>query len=366
MLGVSYYTFKLMGYLIDIYWRKYPAWTDPIRFLTYAVFFPQLSAGPIQRADSFALPEDGSATADLMIRGLRRILLGVVKKTVVADQLASMIAYIDGLQPQHSDFLWINAILFALNLYFDFAALTDIAVGTAAVFGIKSPENFAYPFFAPSISQFWRRWHMSLTSWLTDYVFTPLRMTTRNLGNWGLALSITVNLVLIGLWHAINIGCLLFGLVQSAYLIVDTLTAAWRRKYYRRHPFADRVTTLLGPLFVFAMVAFSLVFFRAATGPNIVYQMRHLWDGLSAPIAMLQKLYYDYSRLLFGLTGLATAGAMGIELWSYLRQRYEKATMWIPAFSAWPLLCRWLVYYASIVVAITLHQRNVHFIYVQF
>ena len=127
-----------------------------------------------------------------MRMGLRRILLGVVKKTVIADQLGIMIAYIDGLQPQYSNMNWIAACLYALQIYFDFAALTDIAIGTAALFGIRSPENFAHPFFAPSISQFWRRWHMTLTFWLTDYVFTPLRMATRNLGKWGLALSITV------------------------------------------------------------------------------------------------------------------------------------------------------------------------------
>jgi hypothetical protein len=365
-LGVSYYTFKLMGYLIDIYWHKYPAWTDPVSFLAYAAFFPQLAAGPIQRASDFHLPGAGSGTAELMAHGLKRIFWGMIKKTIVADQLASVVAYIDGAQPQFSNMLWIAACLYAIEMYFDFAALTDIAVGTAALFGIKSPENFAYPFFAPSISQFWRRWHITLTFWLTDYVFTPLRMSTRNIGNWGLALSITINMILIGLWHGIGMGFLIFGLVHSVFLIVDSFTASWRRKYYKRHPLADRATNLVGPFFVFVMVAFALIFFRAAAMPNIVYQMRHLCDGISAPIASLQKLYYNYSRMLFGLTGLATAGALGIELWSYLRPRHEKVTLLIPSFSAWPLPCRWLVYYAGIAVAVTLHQRNVHFIYVQF
>jgi D-alanyl-lipoteichoic acid acyltransferase DltB (MBOAT superfamily) len=365
-LGVSYYTFKLIGYLIDVYWRKYPAATDAIGFLAYATFFPQLAAGPIQRANDFRLPENGPETAELMAQGLKRIFWGVVKKTVVADPLASIIAYIDGAQPQFSNMLWIAACLYALELYFDFAALTDIAVGTAGLLGIKSPENFDHPFLAPSISQFWRRWHMTLTFWLTDYVFTPLRMSTRNIGTWGLVLSITVNMTLIGLWHGIGMGFLIFGLVHSSYLIVDSLTASWRRKYYRRHPGADRIANLIGPVFVFVMVAFSLVFFRAVTMPNITYQMRHLWDGLGAPIASAHKLYYEYSRLLFGLTGLATAGALGLELLDYLRQRGERAALSIPSFSTLPVPLRWLIYYAGIAVAVTLHQQNVHFIYVQF
>jgi alginate O-acetyltransferase complex protein AlgI len=268
-LGVSYYSFKLTGYAIDVYWRKYPAWTDPTRFLAFVTFFPQLPAGPIQRADEFELPDDGQKTAELMRLGLRRVLLGVVKKTVIADQLGVVIAYIDGLQPQYSNMNWIAACLYAAQIYFDFAALTDIAIGTAAIFGIRSPENFAYPFFAPSMSQFWRRWHMTLTFWLTDYVFTPLRMATRNLGKWGLVLSITVTMVLIGLWHGLGIGFLIFGLIHSVYLVVDALTASVRRHLYREHPLVNHITSALGPFFVFGMFAFSLVFFRAVSLPAI-------------------------------------------------------------------------------------------------
>ncbi len=110
-LGVSYYSFKLTGYVIDVYWQKYPAWDDPIRFIAFVTFFPQLPAGPIQRANEFELPDDGQKTAELMRLGLRRVLLGVVKKTVIADQLGVMIAYIDGLQPQYTNMNWIAACL---------------------------------------------------------------------------------------------------------------------------------------------------------------------------------------------------------------------------------------------------------------
>jgi hypothetical protein len=135
---------------------------------------------------------------------------GSVKKTLVADQLGSMIGYIDTLQPQHSELLWLSTCLYAPNLYLDFTALTDVAVGTAALLGIRSPENFDHSFFAPVISQCWHCWHMSLTRRRTDYVFTPLRMEMRNLGKLGLAVSITINMVLIGLWHGFNIGFLHF------------------------------------------------------------------------------------------------------------------------------------------------------------
>jgi D-alanyl-lipoteichoic acid acyltransferase DltB (MBOAT superfamily) len=365
-LGVSYYTFKLLGYLIDVYWRKYPAWTDPVLFLAFATFFPQLPAGPIQRANEFALPGSGEETAIMMAFGLKRIFWGLIKKTVVADQLGSIIGYIDGTQPQFSNLLWIAACLYALEMYFDFAALTDIAIGTAGLFGIRSPENFAYPFFAPSISQFWRRWHMSLTLWLTDYVFTPLRMSTRNLGNWGLVLSITVNMVLIGLWHGIGIGFLFFGLIHSVYLIADSLTASWRRKYYRRHQLADRVTNLIGPFAVFAMVVFALVFFRAVTMTNIIYQMRHLGDGLFSPIASMLQLRYNYGGKMLFLSAIATAAALGIEMLHYLRPKSTNGNSAKFRFESWPGPLRWIVYYAGTAIVVTLHQQHVHFIYVQF
>jgi alginate O-acetyltransferase complex protein AlgI len=362
-LGVSYYTFKLMGYLIDVYWRKYPAWGDPLSFLAFVSFFPQLSAGPIQRAHEFELPKNGDKTAELMVTGLRRILLGVVKKTALADQLGSMIAYINGMQPQYSNLLWIAACLFTLELYFDFSALTDIAIGTAAMFGIKSPENFAHPFFAPSISQFWRRWHMTLTFWLTDYIFTPLRMATRNWGNLGLVFSITVNMTLIGLWHGLNVGFLIFGLVHSGYLVVDSLTASERKRYYRQHPRMDAFTNLIGPVFVFCLVSFSLIFFRAETWPRISYQMQNLWGGLRSPVDSVQKLFYGFSRLRFGLIGLAV---VAFEINEYLQATQNKGPRRIPEFSSWPLPVRWAIYYAAIALVFTLHQQSVHFIYVQF
>jgi alginate O-acetyltransferase complex protein AlgI len=365
-LGVSYYSFKLTGYVIDVYWRKYPAWKDPIQFLAFVSFFPQLPAGPIQRPDEFELPTDGQKTADLMRLGMRRILLGVVKKTVIADQLGVMIAYIDGLQPQSSNMNWIAACLYALQIYFDFAALTDIAIGTAAIFGISSPENFAYPFFAPSMSQFWRRWHMTLTFWLTDYVFTPLRMATRNWGKAGLIISLTVTMILIGLWHGLGVGFFLFGIVHSIYLVVDALTASARRRFYRNRPLADHITTVVGPFLVFGMFAFSLIFFRASSLSAILYQLKHVGDGLASPLASIRALYYGFGRLRFAEVFFATSVMLLFELGRYMRGQQQKMVMTFPRFSDLPLPLRWAAYYAGIATAAAVHQETFHFIYVHF
>jgi hypothetical protein len=207
---------------------------------------------------------------------------------------------------------------------------------------------------------------MTLTFWLTDYVFTPLRMATRDLGKWGLVLSITATMVLIGLWHGISIGFLIFGLINSVYLVVDALTASARRHLYREHPFANHITSTLGPFFVFGMFAFSLVFFRAVSLPAIFYQVKHIADGLPTPLASIRALYYGFGRRRCAEISLATSVLALFELGSYLRTQHGKTMINLPRFSDLPFPVRWTTYYAGIAIAATVHQESVHFIYVHF
>jgi alginate O-acetyltransferase complex protein AlgI len=364
--GASYYTLKLVGYLIDVFWRRYPAWTDPVNFAAAATFFPLLPAGPIQRPNEFELPADDSKLAELATHGLRRILLGLVKKLLVADRLGSLVDYIGGSQPDHANVLWVMAYLFPLQLYVDFSALTDIAVGVAALFGVRAPENFAFPFFASSIVEFWRRWHMSLTRWLGDYVFTPLRMATRRLGHFGLALSILVNMVLIGMWHAVSFGWLLFGLINAVFLIGDAFTLRLRRHIYKQNPWSARAAAVAGPVLVYHMIAFSLVCFRAQSLPDIAYYFGHLFDGLSAPLEGLKEVFYSYGRGRSTYDFAALCGFILLESGLYLRaQRWSPASL-VPRFGALPRAIRWSVYYLALLAVGIASQQSSRFIYVQF
>jgi alginate O-acetyltransferase complex protein AlgI len=364
--GTSYYTLKLISYLIDVFWGRYKAWSDPVQFGAFATFFPLLPAGPIQRANEFSLPTDGSSIAEQMTYGLRRILLGLVKKLIVADRLGGIVDYIATGQPQHANLLWVMAYLFPLQLYVDFSALSDIAIGAAALFGIRVPENFAFPFFAPSIGEFWRRWHMSLTRWLGDYVFTPLRMATRTLGNAGLAISIVVNMALIGMWHAVSFGWLLFGLINAAFLIIDALTTRFRRRMYKSHPWTSWVAAVIGPVLVFHMIAISLVCFRAQTLPDIAYFFGNLLDGLSAPIAALSQLFYTFGRGPCAYAFFAISAFMLFEGLLYLRLRSWGPLRFLPHFLLLPRPVRWAVYYVSLLAVGIASQQSARFIYVQF
>ncbi len=278
-LGISYYVFKLISYLIDVYWKTIPAERNFLRLAAFVSFFPQIVAGPIQRAETF-LPQAKELRkpgADFVTLGIVRILIGFLKKLVVADNLAVFVNYgFAHTQTASGVPNWIGFYIFPLQLYADFAGLSDIAIGAGLLFGIRGPENFDRPFFGVNISEFWRRWHMSLTNWLKDYVFTPLRMALRNWGNFGLAVSLSVNMILIGLWHGFTLAFLIFGVLNAVYIVADALTAQSRRRYYKRHPRADRFTSLAGPVLTYHLIALAAVFARAASFAQGV----HLLSGL--------------------------------------------------------------------------------------
>jgi len=204
---------------------------------------------------------------------------------VIADNLGIIVGYV---YSHLGGSLGASAALgfygYPLQMYADFSGLTDIAVGASLLLGISAPENFEAPFCATSPSEYWRRWHMTLTQWMTDYVFTPLRMSLRSLGNAGLVLSLFVNMILIGLWHGFYWTFAMFGAVHAVYLSVDALTQRARRRWYKSHPTVDRLTDWIGPVITFHLIAVAFVFFRADSVQTVESMFRQLlgpWAPLS-------------------------------------------------------------------------------------
>src|SRR4026207_163949 len=281
-LGVSYYTFRLISYLLDVHWGTVRAERGLVPFAAYVAFFPQMMAGPIERASSFLPQPDtgrgggrgasflpqldtgGSAGRGRTFEGVTRILLGFFKKFVVADNLALIVDYGYRHLDSGSSLPSVLAFyLYPVQLYADFSGLADIALGIGLLFGLKGPENFDAPFSASSISEYWRRWHMTLTSWLRDYVFMPLRMATRTWGAAGLVVSVVVDMMLIAVWHGFTLGFVAFGLVNAACLVADVLTSARRQKFWRRHPELLTAGTVVGMIVTYHVVSLSETFFRA-------------------------------------------------------------------------------------------------------
>jgi alginate O-acetyltransferase complex protein AlgI len=263
-IGISYYTLKLVSYLIDVYLEQVQC-AQFSAIATYAAFFPQILAGPIQRADDFVTQFGRKKTAGVGMvgSGIRLMLFGLFKKLVVADRLGLIVDPVFARPEAFSGVvLAVASYLYVIQLYADFSGLTDVAIGAGRLFGIEAPQNFDAPFFAESIPEFWRRWHMTLTSWLTDYVFMPLQIALRNSGRVGLAISLMITMVGIGVWHGPKWGFVIFGFIHGCYLIASVLTSPVRERLYATTGW-NRIHCVTGPIATFHLVVAAAIPFRA-------------------------------------------------------------------------------------------------------
>ena len=362
-LGLSYFLFKLIGYLLDVYWGQLPAQRNFVSLALYASFFPQIVSGPIQRAEDFfeQLTRIDRVDEAAFVTGLRRIAFGLFKKIVVADQLGIAVARIHTGVAEHSALeLLVGAYFFSLQMYADFSGITDIALGIGQLFGIKGPENFARPYFARNLQDFWRRWHMSLTSWLTDYLFQPLRISLRELGNTGLALAIFVNMVAVGVWHGPRWTYLVFGCLNGLFMIVSVLTLKQRNAFFRTRPLLSRLRVVAGPLITFHLVVATHVFFQAPDLGSALGYFAHMLPGPGHPAAAsfhLSVFGVPPVRLAEALAGLCIVEAVN---WATITPR------WVARFSATPRPVRWALYYALVLVVIFTAKGTASFIYAKF
>lgn len=275
-LGISFFTFRLLSYIIDIYRGKGQPTDDIIAFGTYVAFFPCILSGPIDRPTFIKqLQVKREFDYDQAVDGCRQILWGLFKKIVVADTCAIYVDQVWGdMVHQNGSTLVVAAILYSFQMYADFSGYSDMAIGVGRLMGFKITKNFNYPFFALNIADYWRRWHMSLTSWLTDYVFMPLNIKFRDLGKWGIALAAFINMMLVGLWHGANWTFAAFGLYHGFLFVPLVLSGAFFKK-------AKLQTNRLGlpvlkdfgrMVLTFGLVTIGLILFRA---PSIL----DAWDA---------------------------------------------------------------------------------------
>ena len=235
-LGISFFTFKLMGYVIEVHRETIRATRDIVKFGVFISFFPTIMSGPIDNPRNFLPQLDGVRTFswDNVAEGFRRILWGIFLKTCIADLVSGYTDTVLSLYIYHNaTTIILGAILYAFQLYADFAGYSHMTIGVSQVMGIKVAENFNCPYFAQNLAEFWRRWHMSLTNWITQYVFMPLNIAFRDWGTAGLYLATLINLAVIGAWHGANWTFLLFGLYHGL-LLISTMALDKRRKHFEK------------------------------------------------------------------------------------------------------------------------------------
>ena len=261
-MGISFYTFQTMAYSIDIYKGKINAETHLGKFALYVSFFPQLVAGPIERADKL-LPQfqsnNNKFTFENFISGTTQVLFGLFKKVVVADLIAIYVESIYGTYELYTGFTLLFATyLFAIQIYCDFSGYTDIAIGSARILGYDLMENFKTPYFSKSITEFWRRWHISLSSWLRDYLYINLG-GNRN-GNILTYRNLMITMLLGGLWHGASWNFVIWGGLHGLFLGLERFF-----KYPSYIEAKSNIQKFLSAIISFNLVCFAWIFFRAET-----------------------------------------------------------------------------------------------------
>ncbi len=221
-IGISFYTFQIMSYTIDVYRGKVGVQKNFITLGTYVVLFPQLIAGPIVRYETIENElKNRSVTLDDIYSGISRFVIGLGKKIIIANQTAVIADKIFSLNAVNMgmELAWLGVIAYTLQIYFDFSGYSDMAIGLGKVFGFTFLENFNYPYISKSVTEFWRRWHISLSSWFRDYVYIPLGGNRVNIFRW--ILNIYIVWFLTGLWHGASWNFILWGLYYGAILVIE-------------------------------------------------------------------------------------------------------------------------------------------------
>ncbi len=283
-IGLSFHVFQSLSYVIEVYRGKQKAERSIGIYALYVLFFPQLVAGPIERPQHLLpqLHQVKTFDAARAFDGLTLMLWGFFKKLVIADQLAVIVdrGYAD---VYHADptTLLIAVILFAYQLYCDFSGYSDIAVGTARVFGFELTRNFERPYASRSIAEFWRRWHISLSNWLRDYLYMPLALSGGGATRNRLYFSLFITFVLIGLWHGANWTFIALGATHGIYLVFGQISKPYREKIAKYVGLVSwpRCRAALQVVTTFALVAVSWVFFRAPSLPDALYIISNLPAG---------------------------------------------------------------------------------------
>jgi alginate O-acetyltransferase complex protein AlgI len=363
-IGLSFHTFQSMAYTIEVYRGNFRAERHAGIYALYVLFYPQLVAGPIERPQHL-LPQFRRRIdfdPDRIYSGLRLMLWGFFLKLVIADRMSAIVDTIYG--NSHAwggGWLLLATYCFAIQIYCDFAGYSDIAIGAARVLGFGLMTNFDRPYAARSVGEFWRRWHISLSTWFRDYLYIPLGGNRVGAGRW--CFNILVVFVVSGLWHGASWTFAIWGLLHGCYLVASRLTRSSRAKV---HAFLglDRMPTLLAAwqIFVtFNLVSLAWIFFRAASFSEARSILKHLFQGHwlthpEIPVGMRAPFTVDDLLLAAILVFL-----LEVIQWAQSRRR------WVERFDAQPMWIRWPAYYAIIISILwigELGQRS--FIYFQF
>jgi alginate O-acetyltransferase complex protein AlgI len=317
-LGVSFVTFHLISYIFDIYRQDIKAENNILDFSLYILMFPHLIAGPIVRYKDIGIQiKDRKLSSDLFAEGIRRFVTGLAKKVLIANIMASVADQIFGIFPQYltGQIVWLALFSYTIQIYFDFSGYSDMAIGLAKMFGFNFKENFNYPYIAESIQDFWRRWHMTLSSWFRDYLYIPLggdrKGRVRTLVNIGVVFALT------GLWHGANWHFIFWGVYYGFFLILERLF--WGEKL-------KNIGFMLRHFYVLAVVVIGWLFFRINSLSYAFYLLKVMF-GVNSNTMSVYRLstFMTKEYLTIAVIALLAVTPLGQRL-------YQKLIIKIPSF----------------------------------
>ena len=283
-IGISFYTFQILSYVVDVYRGDVPAQKSFLKLGTYIAMFPQLIAGPIVRYAEIAPQLDArETTLEDVSAGAGRFVIGLSKKVLLANVLYEIITVFQKSRDLSVLFYWLYAVSFTLQLYFDFSGYSDMAIGLGRIFGFRFSENFDYPYISASITEFWRRWHKSLGSWFRDYVYIPLGGNRVSNAKW--LRNILVVWLLTGLWHGASWNFVLWGLGFAVLLVAEKLL--YKRQLERTH--------VVKRVYVLLLVTLSFVMFNAGSVKEAFSQLGAMFGAGGLPLVSAESLYYAKS-----------------------------------------------------------------------
>ncbi|MES2203233.1 MAG: MBOAT family O-acyltransferase [Patescibacteria group bacterium] len=366
-LGLSFHTFQSLSYVIEVYRGTYKAERHLGVYALYVMFFPQLVAGPIERPAQLIpqLKNPRSFDYSNAVEGLQMILWGFFKKVVIADNLGVMVDFIYAHSATADGSVIALAVAaFAVQLYADFSAYSDIAIGSAKMLGIDLVQNFRQPFFSRSVAEFWRRWHISLSSWFRDYVYTPLLWQWRAGGRIAEFAVIMITFVLVGFWHGPAWTFIVMGAIFGTYIALGSLTKRIRDALLR--PFPQLLRSWWQVLITYCLVAVAFVFFRAPSlgaALDLLHTLVTRWG--SGAFAFLRcSDYCSVYAIGIGRKELLAVGVAVLALFIY--EYIQQVGITVPAWLDRRLV-RWSAYYALILCMLLMaHFIPRTFIYFQF
>lgn len=357
-IGISFYTFQTISYTIDVYRRKIEATNDIIAFSAFVCFFPQLLAGPIERAKNF-LPQfyiKREFNFSQAVDGMHQILWGLFKKIVIADSCARHANEIFNNSSEYNgSTLVMGAVFFAFQIYGDFSGYSDIAIGTSRLFGFNLKQNFAFPYFSRDIAEFWRRWHISLSSWFKDYLYIPLG-GNRN-GSYKTIRNVFILFVVSGFWHGANWTFIIWGVLNAFYYLPIMLVGKNRNHLIivASRKKLPTIKELIMMLLTFVMTTFGWIFFRAE---NIHHAFSYISEIFSSSLfdipdfLDLKKVIVTICLLLF-FTVLEWIGREKQHPLQYIIMKWNRAS-------------RYSLYYLIVFMILWFAGKEQQFIYFQF